>query len=191
MIVVLWSFRPLSVVSVVGEDCDFSIVVSHYKFSNFMGIPSYAKTSCFKGDNDLLCFFSSFRGDVVVKFLEVSTEIHNPDLSAMTIVVPVGNNGGVIQSFNAINVESSLYLLDDYFWILIILVTFRIIVIFGLMQLGPFSKIYAVFVRVVTRALNCEHFIGILVHLFEGCNRCIKRTVLCNKIYRHRWPFNI
>ena len=82
----------------------------------------------------------------------------------MSIVVPVGNDGGVIEGPDSVDIVSSLYFLNYDFGIFL-LVEFGVIVIFGLAEVGPFGEVYAVFIGVVAGTLYCEYLIGIVGHL--------------------------
>jgi hypothetical protein len=87
---------PGSVVFVVGEDAHSPAVVSHNQLSYLVWVPGDSIAAVFEGHNDLLAFLSSLRAHVVLQLLQIGCEIHYPNFSVDSIIVPECDYGGVV-----------------------------------------------------------------------------------------------
>jgi hypothetical protein len=156
-----------------------------------MRVPGQPKTRTFHWDDDLLPFLSTFGGNAILQLLQIGTQIHNPHFSALTMVVPKGNYGGISQGSYSVDIESSLDLLDDDIGVFVVFVDFIVVVEFCLGEVGPFHKVNAVFIGVVAAALNSEDFVGVFVHFLEMGERSIEGGGSRHEIYGHGRPLDV
>ena len=131
VVVVEGGFGPICVVGVVGQHCDPAVVVTHNQLPYFMRVPGQPVARTLKRHNNFLPLLPSFRRNPILQFLQIPTQIHNPHLTTLPIIIPVCNNRRIIQWSQPVDIISSLYFLNNYLWIFL-LIKLRIIIEFGL-----------------------------------------------------------
>ena len=113
------------------------------------------------------------------------------DFSSLTIIVPEGNDRGVVEGTNAVDIIGCLKLLDYNFRFLIIRWSFLVVIELGLVQFCPFSEIYAVFTAAIAGTLHCHYLIGVFVHWQKSTGRGIEGRIATDEDNRHGWPLDI